>query len=203
MKSAKVIKKPILIVIAGPNGSGKTSITKHILQHEWLESCLYINPDNIAKESYGDWNSPDAVLKAAKLSTEMRESCLKEEKSLVFETVLSAEDKIDFIQRAKNKGYFIRLFFISTESPAINARRVAQRVIEGGHDVPIPKIISRYSKSISNSAKIIKIIDRAYFYDNSIDDQDPQLLFRAVDGTLKKQYNKINNWAKPIFELVK
>ena len=41
------MKKPVLIIIAGPNGSGKTSITSKILQHEWVESCLYINPDNI------------------------------------------------------------------------------------------------------------------------------------------------------------
>jgi predicted ABC-type ATPase len=44
------MKKPVLIIIAGPNGSGKTSITSKILQHEWVESCLYINPDNIANE---------------------------------------------------------------------------------------------------------------------------------------------------------
>lgn len=44
------MKKPVLIIIAGPNGFGKTSITSKILQHEWVESCLYINPDNIANE---------------------------------------------------------------------------------------------------------------------------------------------------------
>ena len=47
------MKKPVLIIIAGPNGSGKTSITSKILQHEWVESCVYINPDNIANEKFG------------------------------------------------------------------------------------------------------------------------------------------------------
>lgn len=42
--------KPVLIVIAGPNGSGKTTITSRVLQHEWLEDSIYINPDNIAKQ---------------------------------------------------------------------------------------------------------------------------------------------------------
>lgn len=59
--------KPKLIVIAGPNGSGKTSVTSQILKHEWVEGCIYINPDNIAQEQFGDWNSPEAVLKAAQL----------------------------------------------------------------------------------------------------------------------------------------
>ena len=49
--------KPVLIVIAGPNGSGKTTITTQILQHEWMENAVYINPDQIARDKFGDWNS--------------------------------------------------------------------------------------------------------------------------------------------------
>ena len=54
--------RPVLIVIAGPNGSGKTTITSKILRHEWLEDALYINPDQVAQERFGDWNSPEARL---------------------------------------------------------------------------------------------------------------------------------------------
>ena len=57
--------RPVLIVIAGPNGSGKTTITSKILKHEWLERAVYINPDNVAQDRFGDWNSPEAVLQAA------------------------------------------------------------------------------------------------------------------------------------------
>ena len=197
------MKKPILIVIAGPNGSGKTSITSKILLHEWVENCLYINPDNIAKDTFGDWNSVEAVTNAAKLSTQLRENCLVEGKSLIFETVLSAYDKIDFIIRAKEKGYFIRLFFVGTESPTINASRIAQRVMEGGHDVPITKIISRYSKSIANCCIVSKLADRAYLYDNSIDFAEPKLLFRVIDGKITKEYADINDWSKPILKFIK
>ena len=97
------MKKPILIVIAGPNGSGKTSITSKILLHEWVEECVYINPDTIANEIFGNWNSHEAVLKAAQLATQMREDCLIKRQSLIFETVLSADDKIDYIRRAKER----------------------------------------------------------------------------------------------------
>lgn len=197
------MKKPILIIIAGPNGSGKTSITDKILQHDWVENCEYINPDNIAKDIFGDWNSDEAVLQAARLSTQMREDCIANGKSLIFETVLSANDKIDFIKRAKQKGYFIRLFFVGTESPTINASRIAQRVMEGGHDVPITKIISRYSKSISNCCIVCKIIDRAYLYDNSVEFEEPKLLFRVISGQITKEYLEINKWAMPVFEFIK
>ena len=39
------MNKPVLIVIAGPNGSGKTTITQRVVKHEWAERCEYINPD--------------------------------------------------------------------------------------------------------------------------------------------------------------
>ena len=194
--------KPTLIVIAGPNGSGKTSVTSQILKHEWVKGCIYINPDNIAQEQFGDWNSPDAVLKAAILATNQREECLKNKQDFIFETVFSALDKVDFLIRAKDAGYFIRLFFVSTNHPSINASRIAHRVMEGGHDVPISKIINRYAKSISNCNNAAKFVDRLYIYDNSIEYSPATLLFRANNGKLEKKYAEINDWALPILSFV-
>lgn len=194
--------KPKLIIIAGPNGSGKTSITTKVLQHQWIQDCVYINPDQIAQEQFGDWNDKAAVLNAANLATQMREDCIAKGESLIFETVLSAPDKIDFIERAKAQGYFIRLFFIGTNGPEINASRIARRVMEGGHDVPIPKIISRYEKSIANCCIAASIADRTYLYDNSIDGKEAQLLFRVNDGKTIKVYTDTNEWAMPILSYI-
>ena len=196
------MEKPKLLIIAGPNGSGKTSIATKILKHEWIEGCEYINPDDIARNVFGDWNSPDAVLKAARYATDAREDCIACGRSLIFETVLSAPDKISFVQQAKQKGYFIRLFFIGTDNPQINTMRVAYRVMKGGHDVPISKIISRYYKSIANCERLASIVDRLYLYDNSIHDVFPQLLFRATDGKLTKQYGPVHDWATVIFQAI-
>jgi predicted ABC-type ATPase len=93
--------RPRLIVVAGPNGSGKTSITEQLLRHAWMGGCEYVNPDNMARDYFGDWNAPDAVRQAAVLAAEVRERCLLEAKSLAFETVLSMPDKIEFISRAQ------------------------------------------------------------------------------------------------------
>lgn len=193
---ASIDHKPELIIIAGPNGSGKTSVTQKFLHHEWADGTIYINPDQVAKDIFGDWNSKEAVLKAANYCSNFREKCLAEKKSFVFETVFSAQDKIDFVIRAKETGFFIRLFFISTSNPTINASRIAKRVMEGGHDVPITKIISRYNKSIQNCKTVSSIIDRLYFYDNSLDNIDARPLFRLSDGILVKQYtDNIPDWA--------
>ena len=191
--------KPELIIIAGPNGSGKTSVTKRFLHHEWAEGTTYINPDEVANDMFGDWNSREAVLNAANYCTEWRERCLNEGKSFVFETVMSAIDKVDFIAKAKRNGFFIRLFFISTESPTINAARIADRVMKGGHDVPITKIISRYYKSIENCKAVSSIVDRLYVYDNSVDGEDAKLQFRLVNGVMGKMYvTDVPEWAQAI-----
>ncbi|HKY40324.1 MAG TPA: hypothetical protein VJN18_30530 [Polyangiaceae bacterium] len=75
--------------MAGPNGAGKTTITERGLAHEWFRDCEYINPDAIAQDELGDWNDAATVLRAAQLATERRETCLREGRSLAFETVFS------------------------------------------------------------------------------------------------------------------
>lgn len=190
---------PLLIVVAGPNGSGKTTITSEVLASEWLEDAVYINPDNVAQDKFGDWNSPDAVRQAALFCEKWREDCLIKGESLIFETVMSAPDKLDFIRRAKQAGYFVRIFFIGTDNPTINASRIARRVMKGGHDVPIPKIISRYIKSIANCAEIGLEVDRLYVYDNSAENTKAIPLFRLRDGNIGKIYvENIPEWATNI-----
>lgn len=189
-------KKPTLCVVAGPNGSGKTTTTIQLLHDEWTADSFYINPDNIAQEVFGDWNSSEAVLKAAELATKQRYECLHNGHSFVFETVFSSTEKLDFLQKAKDFGFFIRLFYVCTSTPTINVARIAQRYLDGGHEVPISKVISRYYKSLLNVAKAISFVDRAYIYDNSVDGQLPRLLYRTVDGFLFKQYtDDIPEWA--------
>ena len=106
---------PLLIVVAGPNGSGKTTITAEVLASEWLEDAI------------------------------------------------------------------------------------ARRVMKGGHDVPIPKIISRYIKSIANCAEIAPEVDRLYVYDNSVENTTAIPLFRLREGQIGKVYvENVPEWATNI-----
>lgn len=194
----KDIQKPRLIIVAGPNGSGKTTITEKFLRHEWMQGCVYINPDFIAQQEFGNWNSPEAVINAANRAKERREVCLFSMSSMAIETVFSTAEKINFVQRAKIAGFFVRLFFVCTNDPSINAQRVALRVMEGGQDVPIPKIISRYYRSIANCVEVMPLVDRVYFYDNSETDADPLLMFRVNNGKIAKIYTDLAPWAQDI-----
>ena len=191
-------ERPRLLVVAGPNGAGKTTITERGLAHMWFDGCEYVNPDLIAQDELGDWNNPDTVLRAAQLATERREACLSAGRSLALETVFSAEDKPEFVRRALSSGYFVRVFFVGTARPEINAARVARRVLQGGHEVPIRKILDRWARSIANAASITAEVDRFYIYDNSVDDREAQLVLRATNGHIARQYGEPPAWSAPI-----
>ena len=193
--------RPVLCVVAGPNGPGKTSTTEKLLANEWTADSLYINPDNIAQEEFGDWNSRDAVLKAAQKATQLRYDCLENRRSFVFETVFSSQEKLDFLLKAKEMGFFIRFFYVCTENPEINILRITQRYLNGGHEVPISKVISRYYKSLALAAQAISFVDRAYIYDNSRNNELPRLQYRTSNGILCKKYvDEIANWALPLVQ---
>jgi predicted ABC-type ATPase len=186
--------RPALLVIAGPNGAGKTTVTTKLRQERWSEGVEYLNPDEVARDRFGDWNSTAAILDAARWTEARREQLLATRSGIAFETVLSSDGKIDFIARAQSSGYFVRVFFIGTSDARINAARVAGRVMGGGHTVPIEKIVARYVRSMANLSSVIQLADRVYVYDNSVDDIEARLCARTQDGGLRKIYGSLPRW---------
>lgn len=188
--------KPVLLVIAGPNGSGKTTITTRLRVERWSAGVEYLNPDDIARDRFGDWSSPTAVLQAANWTLQRREELLRAHQGIAFETVFSTQEKVDFLERAKRAGYFLRCFFVGTTDPRINAARVANRVMQGGHSVPIEKIISRYTRSMANLSAAVELCDRVYVYDNSVDDVEARLCARTQEQRLRKIYGPLPTWVE-------
>ncbi|HET9954916.1 MAG TPA: hypothetical protein VFQ61_10455, partial [Polyangiaceae bacterium] len=72
--------------------------------------------------------------------------------------------------------------------------------IQGGHQVPIRKIVDRWARSIANAASIAAEVDRLYLYDNSVDDRDAQLVIRATAGHVVRQYAEPSLWMGPIIQ---
>ena len=149
-------KKPEIIVFAGPNGSGKTTITGMVNIIE-----PYVNADDIKKTIHCD------DLEAAMRADDMRNKLIDEYRSFTFETVLSTDRNLNLLRRAKQKGYFIRCIYVLTSDPQINVSRVKVRAASGGHDVPTDKIISRYNKAMSLIPELIEVCDVCHIYDNS------------------------------------
>lgn len=170
--------------------------------HQWMQGCEYINPDEIAQHEFGGWNDQTSILKAAQRAEQIRNACLNDRKSCALETVFSADDKVELIKAAHHAGFFIRLFFVCTREPTINIARVGRRVLEGGHEVPMNKIISRYYKSIANCVTVAPMVDRLYFYDNSTENEDAKLLFKVKEGTISKIYQDLEPWVADIVRAI-
>jgi len=155
--------QPRLIVFAGPNGSGKSTITNGYLRSTIGLPALYINADIIAREQ--GLSAYDAAVEA----TRQRVLAIENMQSFMMETVFSTPGKLDLLARAKEKGFLVHLEFITTQSPKINIDRVRNRVLEGGHDVPVEKTVSRYRKSMGLAPAAIRLADTAVIYNNSFE----------------------------------
>lgn len=129
------LESPVLLVIAGPNGAGKTTVTEQLRRDRWSEGVEYINPDEIARDRFGDWNSPIAVAEAARWASHGRGELLATGAGMAFETVFSAPDKLEFVARARRLGYFVRVFFVGTQSPTINAASASRGIPRPSRDV--------------------------------------------------------------------
>ena len=158
-------KLPEIIVFAGPNGSGKSTVTS-------LAKVIppYINADDI-KRTTGCTD-----LEAAQLATSLREKSVESSTSFTFETVLSTERNLNLLKRAKKAGFFIRCIYVLTANVAINIMRVHSRAADGGHDVPVDKIKSRYVKALNLVPELVKVCDVMHIYDNS--NERPYRIFK-------------------------
>ena len=177
--------KPIVLVFAGPNGSGKSTVTKgfDIIGE-------YINADEIKKQR----NCSD--LEAAQFATALREDAIMNRRDFTFETVLSSPRNVELLKKAKSVGYRIEVVFVLTSDPQINISRVAQRVKNGGHDVPKDKIISRYHKSLDNISAMLKIADIMWVVDNST--EKAELIIYSKDSEIS--INETPYWNKDKIE---
>lgn len=148
---------PEIIVFAGPNGSGKTTVTS-------LAKVIapYINADDIKRATL--CSDMEAAVNAEKL----REDALEKRISFTFETVLSTNRNLELLKRAKDNGYFIRCIYVLTSNSDINILRVEAREASGGHGVPKEKIKERYEKCLKLLPEIGKVCDIMHVYDNTV-----------------------------------
>ena len=187
MSELKTAKRPEIVVFAGPNGSGKSTFTELL-----KPSMDYINADDIKKAL--KCSDIDAAVEAER----QRESHLEKNEDFCFETVLSTERNLKLLQRAKAKGYFIRCYYILTADPEINVCRVRSRVAEGGHDVPVDKIIERYERALYLVKDVVAVSDICHIYDNS--EEMPFRIFKKRKNAC--YYQECEDWLYEDIELL-
>jgi predicted ABC-type ATPase len=130
--------KPIVLVFAGPNGSGKTTAVQG-----FTVFGAYVNADDL-KTEYSLTN-----LEAAQQAELLRNALLNKRVDFSFETVLSTKRNLTLLKKAKKQGYEVQCIYVLTCNENINVARVKARHASGGHYVPENKIRKRYHKALA------------------------------------------------------
>ena len=151
-------------MFSGPNGSGKSTITP-LFQNQPDFPQKYINPDEIALTLGGDTMSK--AYQASAIAAQERFKCIEKKESFSFETVMSHPSKLAILETAKEVGFETQVIFVSTNNPSTNVERVRKRVLDGGHNVPENKVVSRYHRSLFLLPKAVEIANKTYIFDNS------------------------------------
>lgn len=158
---------PLLIVLAGINGAGKS--TFHDLNLKHLNLPL-VNADLIAQQDWPE-DADEHAYEAAARAQEIRAALLRERNSFVVETVFSHRSKVELLKQARSAGYRVLLIYVHLMSTDLAKMRVSERVERGGHAVPAEKIVERYPRLLRHLAQSINIADDVLLFDNSFLDE--------------------------------
>ena len=139
---------PNLYIIAGPNGAGKTTLAFTLLPN-FLNCREFVNADEIAR-GISPFNVEAVAFEAGRIMLQRIEYLLSERVDFALETTLSTRSYRQTIKRAQEAGYTVNLFFVYLSSPETAIERVAQRVSNGGHDIPADVITRRYERGLLN-----------------------------------------------------
>ena len=184
-------ERPQLWILVGGNGAGKS--TYHRLSLEPL-GLPFVNADLLARIVFAE--APEAhSYEAAQLAERQRYQLLEQGVSFCFETVYSHPSKIDFIAHAKALGYQVIMVLIHLESTDLNQARIAGRVSEGGHNVPVDKVISRIPRLLDQVRASIPLVDVLRTYDNSSADDPFAPVFTITNGSLRLHREPLPAWA--------
>ncbi len=180
-----------LYIIAGCNGAGKTTASFTVLP-EMLNCQEFVNADEIAR-GLSPFNAEGVAIQAGRLMIDRIVYLLKEGVTFAFETTLSTRSYVKLVQQAQRRGYFVTLIFFSLSSPEQAVKRVAMRVSQGGHNIPIDVIYRRYSGGLRNFFLMYtQLVDYWAFYDNS-DCPSRKLASGWKDGRIIISENEIYN----------
>ena len=133
---------PKIIIIAGPNGAGKTTFAREFLPQE--AGCpIFVNADLIAA-GLSPFAPERAAIQAGRLMLKAIAQHVARRESFAFETTLSGVGYARKIPQWRQLGYRLELFFLSLPSADMAVQRVAERVRQGGHDIPEATIRRRF-----------------------------------------------------------
>lgn len=185
---------PNYVIFAGVNGAGKSTLYNTIIPD--LDLGIRINTDEIVR-NIGDWRNNQDQVKAGRMALNLRKECIEKNISFNQETTLTGKNILKAIKEVKEKGYTIHLYYVGVESSDIAKKRVKNRVLKGGHDIPDDVIEKRYVETLENLKEILPLVDYAKIYDNT---EKYKLCYGKFSNSYIKVYDKVPNWLDKILK---
>jgi predicted ABC-type ATPase len=203
--------RPVLVVLAGVNGAGKSSIGGHQLAQAGLP---WFNPDTFARELRAATSCTQEEANARAWAEGLRrlDEAIAARRDYAFETTLGGRTVPDRILDASTTHDVI-VWFCGLASADLHVRRVRARVAAGGHDIPEPRIRERYTTSLLNLIALLPSLSELRVYDNSESVgpgepiPDPILVLEMIDGKIVHPAQDdaaalaaVPEWARPVVE---
>src|SRR5947209_8423764 len=145
---------PTLVVLAGPNGAGKTTSARTLLA-ETLQLMTFVNADVIAQGLSG-FNPESMAMEAGRIMLERLHALAEQRASFAFETTLAGRSYARWLRSLRVTGYVVHLVYFWLASPDLAVARVAERVSQGGHNIPEATIRQRYRRSVQNFFQLFR-----------------------------------------------
>ena len=184
------MKAPNMYIIAGPNGAGKTTASYTLLP-TMLNCINFVNADEIAR-GLSPFSPSTVDVQAARIMLQRIDELLALKEDFAIETTLATRSYVGLVKRAQAIGYNVHLLFFCLESPEQAIQRVAQRVKEGGHNVPTDIIRRRFQLGIANLVNLfIPICDNVLVFNNT---RTPAQLIARKENNNNIEFVDIQMW---------
>jgi len=170
-------RQPNLYIVAGPNGAGKSTFARLFLP-DFADCREFVNADLIAA-GLSPFNPEGQAIQAGRLMLERIESLAKARIDFGFETTLAGRGWVPLLERLREQGYRLTLFFLWLPSQDLAVSRVQERVRAGGHSIPEEVIRRRFVRGLKNLFEIYQpILDGWVLFDGSC--AEPLLISMSV-----------------------
>ena len=168
-----------MYIIAGPNGSGKTTFASEFLP-KYVKCPNFVNADFIA-QGLSPFYPNRAAIKAGKLVLSQIHEFAKAGVDFAFESTLAGKLYANLFKKLKNNGYKLHLFFLWIPNPELAIARIKKRVSGGGHNISDKDVRRRFTRSIRNFFKLYQpLLDSWMLFDNA--GSIPALIAKCKNG---------------------
>jgi len=159
-------KQPRCLLIAGPNGSGKTTFAREYLPND-VRILRFVNADLLAA-GLSPLRPQSAAIAAARLMLSEIDRLANDRVDFSFESTLSGLGYVRRLKKMRAAGYHIEIIYLRLQSPRLALRRIAARVRQGGHDVPKTDVLRRFARSWQNFESVYRGLAHSWaVYENS------------------------------------